>query len=170
MTCFIWWYICQSVVPTPVKRLHNCIMYYKHLYGEIRKLTILLYMVFADTSTFNGRLTNLAIKMIIEDVAQWLERLTASPVMQFCRCIYIYTYITYRGRSDILLGQFVTLCGDNGGGGVGYNIGTTYPHSSVRPTSSPPKHPENIWQHILQWANFFCHLVCHHKRPIQDDL
>ena len=39
---------------TPVKRGQHCTMYYTHLYGEIRKLIILLYMVF-DEMTLPSR-------------------------------------------------------------------------------------------------------------------
>ena len=56
ITRFIWWYTCWSVVPTLVKRGQHCTMYYTHLYGEIRKSIILLYMVFAITKKIPGNL------------------------------------------------------------------------------------------------------------------
>ena len=38
--------LAKAIVPTPVKRGQHCTMYYTHLYGEDRKLIILLYRVF----------------------------------------------------------------------------------------------------------------------------
>ena len=55
--------LAKNVVPTPVKRGHHCIMYYTHLYGEIRKSIILLSIIF-DITFLSSERWDIVVSMV----------------------------------------------------------------------------------------------------------